>query len=163
MQKRLEMKVLTPLPEGHFSVIRFFSTFAGTNPKIQNSNLPRECIRQFFPKRKCFIFDRPTSDRNLLFHLEKVPEDKLDSTFQEQSKKFCTYIFNHTKTKTLKEGIIVTGSRESPLSQSMSLCQCVWWSFDYTLNLSVILFTSVCNYGEADVHGKKRYPCVFID
>ncbi|XP_040482520.1 guanylate-binding protein 6-like, partial [Ursus maritimus] len=83
----------------------------GTNPKIQNSNLPRECIRQFFPKRKCFIFDRPTSDRNLLFHLEKVPEDKLDSTFQEQSKKFCTYIFNHTKTKTLKEGIIVTGSR----------------------------------------------------
>ncbi|XP_048076275.1 guanylate-binding protein 4-like isoform X9 [Ursus arctos] len=83
----------------------------GTNPKIQNSNLPRECIKQFFPKRKCFIFDRPTSDRNLLFHLEKVPEDKLDSTFQEQSKKFCTYIFNHTKTKTLKEGIIVTGSR----------------------------------------------------
>ncbi|XP_058994004.1 guanylate-binding protein 4-like isoform X3 [Mustela lutreola] len=83
----------------------------GTNPKIQNSNMPRECIRQFFPKRKCFIFDRPTSDRNLLFHLEKVPEDKLDSTFQEQSKKFCTYIFNHTKTKTLREGITVTGSR----------------------------------------------------
>uniref|UniRef100_A0A8C7BX60 GB1/RHD3-type G domain-containing protein n=1 Tax=Neovison vison TaxID=452646 RepID=A0A8C7BX60_NEOVI len=83
----------------------------GTNPKIQNSNMPRECIRQFFPKRKCFVFDRPTSDRNLLFHLEKVPEDKLDSTFQEQSKKFCTYIFNHTKTKTLREGITVTGSR----------------------------------------------------
>uniref|UniRef100_A0A8C7C043 GB1/RHD3-type G domain-containing protein n=1 Tax=Neovison vison TaxID=452646 RepID=A0A8C7C043_NEOVI len=76
-----------------------------------NSNMPRECIRQFFPKRKCFVFDRPTSDRNLLFHLEKVPEDKLDSTFQEQSKKFCTYIFNHTKTKTLREGITVTGSR----------------------------------------------------
>uniref|UniRef100_A0A7N5JA30 GB1/RHD3-type G domain-containing protein n=1 Tax=Ailuropoda melanoleuca TaxID=9646 RepID=A0A7N5JA30_AILME len=119
----------------------------GTNPKIQDSNLPRECIR---------------NDRNLLFHLEKVPEDKLDSTFQEQSKKFCTYIFNHTKTKTLKEGIIVTGSRESPLSQSMSLCQCVWWSFDYTLNLSVVLFTSVCNFGKADVHGMERYPCVFI-
>ncbi|XP_045863830.1 guanylate-binding protein 4-like [Meles meles] len=83
----------------------------GTNPKIQNSNMPRECIRQFFPKRKCFVFDRPTSDRNLLFHLEEVPEDKLDSTFQEQSKKFCTYIFNHTKTKTLREGITVTGSR----------------------------------------------------
>ncbi|XP_022352343.1 guanylate-binding protein 4-like [Enhydra lutris kenyoni] len=83
----------------------------GTNPKIQNSNMPRECIRQFFPKRKCFVFDRPTSDRNLLFHLEKVPEDKLDSAFQEQSKKFCTYIFSHTKTKTLREGITVTGSR----------------------------------------------------
>uniref|UniRef100_A0A8C7BX86 GB1/RHD3-type G domain-containing protein n=1 Tax=Neovison vison TaxID=452646 RepID=A0A8C7BX86_NEOVI len=85
--------------------------------KKTNSLIP-PCIRQFFPKRKCFVFDRPTSDRNLLFHLEKVPEDKLDSTFQEQSKKFCTYIFNHTKTKTLREGITVTGSRESPLSQT---------------------------------------------
>ncbi|GAB5575243.1 guanylate-binding protein 4-like isoform X1 [Prionailurus iriomotensis] len=83
----------------------------GTNPKIQNSNIPRECIRQFFPKRKCFIFDRPTNDKNLLAHIEKVPEDQLDSSFREQSNKFCTYIFTHTKTKTLREGIIVTGNR----------------------------------------------------
>ncbi|XP_077602194.1 guanylate-binding protein 7-like [Crocuta crocuta] len=83
----------------------------GTNPKIQNSNMPRECIRQFFPKRKCFIFDRPTNDKNLLVHIENVPEDQLDSSFREQSNKFCTYIFTHTKTKTLREGIIVTGNR----------------------------------------------------
>ncbi|XP_007079215.1 guanylate-binding protein 4-like [Neofelis nebulosa] len=83
----------------------------GTNPKIQNSNIPRECIRQFFPKRKCFIFDRPTNDKNLLAHIENVPEDQLDSSFREQSNKFCTYIFTHTKTKTLREGIIVTGNR----------------------------------------------------
>ncbi|XP_029803471.1 guanylate-binding protein 4-like isoform X2 [Suricata suricatta] len=83
----------------------------GTNPKIQNSNMPRECIRQFFPKRKCFIFDRPTNDKNLLVHIENVPEDQLDSSFREQSDKFCTYIFTHTKTKTLREGIIVTGNR----------------------------------------------------
>ncbi|XP_026353435.1 guanylate-binding protein 4-like isoform X1 [Ursus arctos] len=107
----LELKIdETPITEDEY-LEDALKLITGTNPKIQNSNLPRECIRQFFPKRKCFIFDRPTSDRNLLFHLEKVPEDKLDSTFQEQSKKFCTYIFNHTKTKTLKEGIIVTGSR----------------------------------------------------
>ncbi|XP_014919892.3 guanylate-binding protein 4-like [Acinonyx jubatus] len=83
----------------------------GTNPKIQNSNIPRECIRQFFPKRKCFIFDRPTNDKNLLAHIENVPEDQLDSSFRKQSNKFCTYIFTHTKTKTLREGIIVTGNR----------------------------------------------------
>uniref|UniRef100_A0A452T1D7 Guanylate-binding protein 6-like n=1 Tax=Ursus maritimus TaxID=29073 RepID=A0A452T1D7_URSMA len=107
----LELKIdETPITEDEY-LEDALKLITGTNPKIQNSNLPRECIRQFFPKRKCFIFDRPTSDRNLLFHLEKVPEDKLDSTGQEQSKKFCTYIFNHTKTKTLKEGIIVTGSR----------------------------------------------------
>ncbi|XP_029803003.1 guanylate-binding protein 4-like isoform X2 [Suricata suricatta] len=83
----------------------------GTNPKIQNSNMARECIRQFFPKRKCFVFDRPTNYRNLLSCLENVPEDQLDSSFREQSDKFCTYIFTHTKTKTLREGIIVTGNR----------------------------------------------------
>ncbi|XP_040326824.1 guanylate-binding protein 4-like isoform X1 [Herpailurus yagouaroundi] len=83
----------------------------GTNPKIQNSNMSRECIRQFFPKRKCFIFDRPTNDKNLLAHIENVPEDQLDSSFREQSNKFRTYVFTHTKTKTLREGIIVTGNR----------------------------------------------------
>ncbi|XP_039072567.1 guanylate-binding protein 4-like [Hyaena hyaena] len=83
----------------------------GTNPKIQNSNMSRECIRQFFPKRKCFIFDRPSNDKNLLVHIENVPEDQLDSSFREQSNKFRTYIFTHTKTKTLGEGIIVTGNR----------------------------------------------------
>lgn len=128
--------------------------------------MSRECIRQFFPKRKCFIFDRPTNDKNLLAHIENVPEDQLDSSFREQSNKFCTYIFTHTKTKTLREGIIVTGNRESPLSHSMSLYQCAWWSFEYTLTLAVILLTSVCqmstDYGEADIHAMKSIHTCFL-
>ncbi|XP_023365702.1 guanylate-binding protein 4-like, partial [Otolemur garnettii] len=46
-----------------------------TNPQIRNSNMPRECIRRFFPQRKCFVFDRPTSNTKDLLHLEEVPED----------------------------------------------------------------------------------------
>ncbi|XP_076976463.1 guanylate-binding protein 7-like [Tamandua tetradactyla] len=83
----------------------------GKNPKAQSSNMPRECIRYFFPKRKCFIFDRPTSDKNLLAHIEEVPEDKLDDHFLMQAKEFSSYVFTHAKTKTLREGIIVTGKR----------------------------------------------------
>ncbi|XP_037364053.2 guanylate-binding protein 6-like, partial [Talpa occidentalis] len=82
----------------------------GEIPKMQNSNLPRECIRKFFPKRKCFVFDRPTSDKKLLHHLEKVLENQLDLNFQEQSRKFCSYIFTHAEAKTLRQGITVTGN-----------------------------------------------------
>ncbi|XP_008063588.1 guanylate-binding protein 4-like [Carlito syrichta] len=83
----------------------------GKNPNIQKSNMPRECIRHFFPKRKCFVFDRPISDKNLLPHIEQVPEDKLEKNFQLQSKQFCSYVFTNAKTKTLRGGIIVTGKR----------------------------------------------------
>ncbi|XP_053447431.1 guanylate-binding protein 4-like isoform X2 [Nycticebus coucang] len=83
----------------------------GNNPKILNSNMPRECIRRFFPKRKCFVFDRPTSNTKDLFHLEDIPEDQLEGNFRVQSANFCSYIFTHAKTKTLTEGITVTGNR----------------------------------------------------
>ncbi|XP_062047665.1 guanylate-binding protein 3-like isoform X1 [Lepus europaeus] len=89
----------------------------GKNPRIQNSNKPRTCIRYFFPKRKCFVFDRPTSDKNLLIRIEEVPEDQLELNFKMQSKKFCSYIFTHGKTKTLRQGIIVTGNRLGSLVQ----------------------------------------------
>ncbi|XP_062049416.1 guanylate-binding protein 7-like [Lepus europaeus] len=80
------------------------------NSRIKKSNMSRTCIRYFFPKRKCFVFHRPTSDKNLLVHLDKVPANQLERDFQEQTEKFCSYIFTHAKTKTLREGIIVTGN-----------------------------------------------------
>ncbi|XP_069934197.1 guanylate-binding protein 7 isoform X2 [Oryctolagus cuniculus] len=82
-----------------------------TNARIQNANKPVMCIRYFFPKRKCFVFDRPTNDKNLLARMEEVPEDQLELNFKKQSEKFCSYIFTHGKTKTLRQGIIVTGNR----------------------------------------------------
>uniref|UniRef100_A0A8C0ZYF5 GB1/RHD3-type G domain-containing protein n=1 Tax=Castor canadensis TaxID=51338 RepID=A0A8C0ZYF5_CASCN len=71
----------------------------------------RECIRYFFPVWKCFVFDWPTSDKKLLCHMENVTENQLEWNFQVQTKNFCTYIFTMGKTKTLREGIIVTGNR----------------------------------------------------
>ncbi|XP_010329418.1 guanylate-binding protein 6-like [Saimiri boliviensis] len=83
----------------------------GRNPRVQMSNLPRECIRHFFPRRKCFVFDRPTNDKDLLANIEKVSEKQLDPKFQAQANIFCSYIFMHARTKTLKEGITITGNR----------------------------------------------------
>ncbi|XP_070261639.1 guanylate-binding protein 3-like [Myotis yumanensis] len=83
----------------------------GEDPKIQQANIPRKYIRKFFPKRKCFTFDRPTTDKKLLHRMDGVSENQLECSFQDQSKNFCNYIFTEAKTKTLREGIIVTGNR----------------------------------------------------
>ncbi|XP_054995674.1 guanylate-binding protein 6-like, partial [Sorex araneus] len=84
------------------------------NPKMEISNSARECTRNFFPKRKCFVFNWPVHDKNLLANIENVPENQLDPQFLEQTKKFCSYIFTNARTKTLKEGV-VTGKRLSTL------------------------------------------------
>ncbi|XP_047382624.1 guanylate-binding protein 4-like [Sciurus carolinensis] len=91
---------------------------SGENQKIQNSNMSRECIRYFFPKRKCFVFDRPTNDRNHLSHIDEVPQNQLKRTFVEQSKNFCTYVYTNAKTKTLRGGILVTGNRLGTLVET---------------------------------------------
>ncbi|XP_036774244.2 guanylate-binding protein 1-like [Manis pentadactyla] len=82
----------------------------GTSPKDKNFNLPRLCIRKFFPKKKCFIFDRPTQ-RKKLNQLETLHDDELDSEFVQQAAVFCSYIFSNSKTKTLSGGIKVNGPR----------------------------------------------------
>ncbi|XP_032509300.1 guanylate-binding protein 1-like isoform X1 [Phocoena sinus] len=89
----------------------------GTSQKDKNFNLPRLCIRKFFPKKKCFIFDRPT-DRKKLGQLEELCDDKLDPEFVQQAAVFCSYIFRNSKTKTLSGGIKVNGPRLETLVQT---------------------------------------------
>ncbi|KAM9687365.1 uncharacterized protein ACIGJ3_004830 isoform 2-T4 [Trichechus inunguis] len=115
----LELKIdKSPITEDEYLEDALKLIPAGRNPKIQNSNLPRECIRRFFPKRKCFVFDRPTSDNSFLYQIEEVPEHQLDCNFQMKLKKFRSYIFSHAKTKTVREGIIITGKRLATLVET---------------------------------------------
>ncbi|XP_061042336.1 guanylate-binding protein 5-like isoform X2 [Eubalaena glacialis] len=81
----------------------------GTDQHLQNFNLPRLCIQKFFPIKKCFIFDLPTH-RKKLGQLETLHNDDLDPEFVQQVADFCSYIFSHSKTKTLSGDIKVNGS-----------------------------------------------------
>ncbi|XP_032083397.1 guanylate-binding protein 1-like [Thamnophis elegans] len=81
----------------------------GNSKKKQMFNLPRKCIRLFFPTRKCFVFDCPTKSRNLPY-LEKMVDNQLEPEFVEQAKKFCFYIFAMSQEKTLPGGHVVTGN-----------------------------------------------------
>ncbi|XP_027693878.1 guanylate-binding protein 6-like [Vombatus ursinus] len=90
----------------------------GKNLKVAAANLPRECIRKFFPKRKCFTFDRPTNKKSLLAHLEDVHESQLEPAFKDQADNFCSYIFSNAKPKTLRGGIVVNGNRLGKLLET---------------------------------------------
>ncbi|KAK7811058.1 hypothetical protein U0070_010217, partial [Myodes glareolus] len=82
----------------------------GTDKKHKNLNESRLCIRKFFPKRKCFIFDRPAQSK-YLSKLETIPEEDLSEEFVKQVGEFTSYIFSSANVKTLSGGIIVNGPR----------------------------------------------------
>ncbi|XP_051021935.1 guanylate-binding protein 2-like [Acomys russatus] len=82
----------------------------GDDKKSKSFNEPRLCIRKFFPKRKCFIFDRP-APRKYLSKLETMREEELNGEFIEQVAEFTSYIFSYSSVKTLSGGIIVNGPR----------------------------------------------------
>ncbi|XP_051776552.1 guanylate-binding protein 1-like isoform X2 [Erpetoichthys calabaricus] len=81
---------------------------SGTSKKVLEYNMPRECIQTYFPWRKCFVFDRPSSRANLQ-KLEMLEECELEPDFVNQAKAFCDHILGASMPKTLKGGIGVTG------------------------------------------------------
>uniref|UniRef100_A0AAY4D9R4 GB1/RHD3-type G domain-containing protein n=1 Tax=Denticeps clupeoides TaxID=299321 RepID=A0AAY4D9R4_9TELE len=72
----------------------------GTSKITTEYNLPRECIRNYFPSRKCFVFPFPTNPENLtaLDHLES---SDLLSNFLEKSREFCDFVFHESPVKKL--------------------------------------------------------------
>ncbi|XP_056600348.1 guanylate-binding protein 1 [Triplophysa dalaica] len=88
----------------------------GVNKKTSDYNLPRECIRSYFPSRKCFVFPSPASPDNMR-RLETLQERDLVQGFLETTGRFCEYIFVKSPVKTLKGGHRVTGKLLGQLAQ----------------------------------------------
>ncbi|KAK6469537.1 guanylate-binding protein 1-like isoform X2 [Huso huso] len=80
----------------------------GFGKKVSDYNLPRECIRRYFPTRRCFVFVAPTAGENMS-RVESMEENELSATFLQAAKQFCEYIFTQSTVKTIKGGHKVTG------------------------------------------------------
>ncbi|XP_075763805.1 guanylate-binding protein 3-like [Pelodiscus sinensis] len=89
----------------------------GRSKEVLSHNLPRQCIREYFPTRKCFVFDRPASNRDIK-QLESLPDSALQPKFLEQSRRFCQYVLQESRVKMLKGGHPVTGPMLGLLAQS---------------------------------------------
>ncbi|KTG42895.1 hypothetical protein cypCar_00016988 [Cyprinus carpio] len=85
-----------------------FLEVRGTSKKVMEYNLPRECIQNYFPSRKCFTFPFPTAPENVS-RLEKLDSADMSSEFLEVTDNFCKYVFQKSDVKKLKDGITVSG------------------------------------------------------
>uniref|UniRef100_A0A672PVV2 Guanylate-binding protein 1-like n=1 Tax=Sinocyclocheilus grahami TaxID=75366 RepID=A0A672PVV2_SINGR len=81
---------------------------SGNSRPVKEFNLPRECIRNYFPSRKCFTFPFPTTSEKVS-RLESLDSADLSSEFLEVTDRFCKFIFDKSEIKKLKDGYIVTG------------------------------------------------------
>ncbi|XP_065435128.1 guanylate-binding protein 1-like [Chrysemys picta bellii] len=84
----------------------------GRSREVMEYNLPRQCIRDYFPTRKCFVFIRPASERDMK-QLESLSDSALQSEFLEQSNRFCQYVLRESKVKMLKGGHHINGRSTS--------------------------------------------------
>uniref|UniRef100_A0A8C4YFC0 GB1/RHD3-type G domain-containing protein n=1 Tax=Gopherus evgoodei TaxID=1825980 RepID=A0A8C4YFC0_9SAUR len=89
----------------------------GNSKKVMDYNLPRQCIRSFFPTRTCFVFVQPVS-RQEMGQLDSLPTSALDPQFLEQTRRFCDYVFQCSNIKMVKGGIPVNGRRFGALVRS---------------------------------------------
>uniref|UniRef100_A0A8C5RB12 GB1/RHD3-type G domain-containing protein n=1 Tax=Leptobrachium leishanense TaxID=445787 RepID=A0A8C5RB12_9ANUR len=85
--------------------------------KIEDHNLPRRCILQYFHSHKCFVFGMPTFPRKLR-DLENLTDNDLDEEFVAQCKSFCDYIFTKGSVKSVPGGIVVNGRMLGSLAVS---------------------------------------------
>ncbi|XP_062843558.1 guanylate-binding protein 1-like [Trichomycterus rosablanca] len=89
----------------------------GTGKKISNYNLPRQCIRNYFPTRKCFVFPLPAT-QDKMTRLESLSENDIWPDFLKVTQHFCDHVFTVSEVKTLKGGQRVTGRMFGHLVQS---------------------------------------------
>ncbi|XP_029104610.1 guanylate-binding protein 1-like [Scleropages formosus] len=81
---------------------------SGYSKEVLSSNSARQCIRDYFPSRKCFVFDQPVQKEKLKI-IDTLDDTELDANFVKQATEFCTHVFNNSQAKTIKGGITVTG------------------------------------------------------
>lgn len=68
------------------------STDGSKDSKDEVSHQTRDCIRKYFPRRKCFTLTQPATGKTLA-RLEEANDDKLDEDFITNVKRLQTYVY----------------------------------------------------------------------
>ncbi|TRY55289.1 hypothetical protein DNTS_013450 [Danionella cerebrum] len=80
----------------------------GVGKQVSSYNLPRECIKKFFPSRTCFTFPFPTNPDDVS-RLETLSASDLSPEFLQVTKRFLDFVYANSEVKRLKDGHPVTG------------------------------------------------------
>uniref|UniRef100_A0A493THT7 GB1/RHD3-type G domain-containing protein n=1 Tax=Anas platyrhynchos platyrhynchos TaxID=8840 RepID=A0A493THT7_ANAPP len=71
-------------------------------------NTTRQCIRNYFPTRKCFVFPPPVGAEQR-GRPEELPEAALQPGFLEQVERFCQHVLVASRPKQLQDGVELNG------------------------------------------------------
>ncbi|XP_072331815.1 guanylate-binding protein 2-like [Scyliorhinus torazame] len=88
----------------------------GVSKKVMEHNQPRQCIRNYFRSRKCFVFVQPTASSNLN-QVENLAESQLDPKFVDVCHEFCEYIYLESQPKRIKGGHKINGRKLAILAK----------------------------------------------
>ncbi|KAK3603838.1 hypothetical protein CHS0354_042845 [Potamilus streckersoni] len=89
----------------------------GADENVKAYNDQRNRIKNGFPRRKCFTFERP-AQKNVLTRLSEVTDEELDSDFVQQTVTFCNFIFENSPVKLIDVNIPTTGRNFGDLAES---------------------------------------------
>lgn len=84
---------------------------AGYGRQVVAYNTTRQCIRNYFPTRKCFVFPPPVGAEQR-GQPEELPEAALQPGFLEQVERFCQHVLVASRPKQLQDGVELNGRSE---------------------------------------------------
>ena len=79
-----------------------------SDDRTKEFNNPRSCMRKYFKRRKCFVFEQPAK-RKQLHCLEELTDTELDEDFVRNVMDFKNYVHSRCKPFTLLDGTPVKG------------------------------------------------------
>ncbi|KAM5151650.1 guanylate-binding protein 2-like [Mantella aurantiaca] len=91
---------------------------AAKTPRGRKQNEMRNTIKTHFPKRKCFLFGFPSTDKKVLERMSKDLETEVAPEFARKAEEFCQFILREAPVKKLREDQIMTGSAFAQLLKS---------------------------------------------
>ncbi|XP_044846748.1 guanylate-binding protein 1-like [Mauremys mutica] len=89
----------------------------GFTKEVTQHNLPRDCLRNYFPSRKCFVFVPPVAGEEMN-RLCTLPDSALHPHFLAQAASFREHVLRESQVKTVPGGQPVTGRLFGALVQS---------------------------------------------
>ncbi|KAG8546262.1 hypothetical protein GDO81_019369 [Engystomops pustulosus] len=119
-------------------------------------NQYKERIRTYFKSRKCFMFDPPSGDNNVVQNMDKASDDQLSEGFKVQTNNFCDYIYENVDVKCVDDNI-VTGKilAELVIMYTETICSSNAICVEHVVN-SISMAENTRAVNEAIQHYQKK-------
>lgn len=91
-QRELFTALTTSILAYLLAYLFIYLIWTGTSKKVTEYNLPRRCIRRYFPDRKCFVFPLPVHCPSDMSRLDELTEQQLAPQFVAMATDFCDHI-----------------------------------------------------------------------